>query len=35
MYHDIHAIAEKIASWDILNAVESKVGEIGLVWRKR
>jgi histidine ammonia-lyase len=33
LYPDIQAIAKKIASWDILNAVENKVGAIGLVWK--
>ena len=34
LYPDIQAIAKKIASWDILNAVERKVGEIRLVWKR-
>jgi histidine ammonia-lyase len=34
LYPDIQAIATKIANWDILNAVEDKVGEIGLVWKR-
>ncbi|MGD8628867.1 MAG: histidine ammonia-lyase [bacterium] len=35
LWPDIQAIAEKIANWDILNAVEDRVGKIDLVWRKR
>ena len=35
LYPDIQAIARKIADLDILNAVEKKVGELSLVWRKR
>jgi len=35
MYYDIQAIAGKIASWDILNAVEAKIGKLDLVWKKR
>jgi histidine ammonia-lyase len=33
LWPDIQAIAEKIVNLDILNAVESRVGEINLVWR--
>jgi histidine ammonia-lyase len=35
MYHDIQAIAAKIASWQILDAVEAKIGSLDLVWRRR
>ena len=35
LWPDIQAIAEKIANCDILKAVESKVGPIGLIWRRR
>jgi histidine ammonia-lyase len=35
LWPDIQAIAEKIANLDILSAVEDRVGEINLVWRKR
>jgi len=35
MYPDIQAIAKKITSWEILDAVEAKVGPLDLVWRKR
>jgi histidine ammonia-lyase len=35
MYHDIQAIARKISSWEILDAVESKVGKLDLVWKVR
>jgi histidine ammonia-lyase len=35
LWPDIQAIAEKIANWDILNAVEKAVGPIDLKWRNR
>jgi histidine ammonia-lyase len=35
LWPDIQAIAEKIANCDILDAVENKVGPIGLIWRRR
>jgi histidine ammonia-lyase len=35
MYYDIQAIAKKISSWEILDAVEAKVGALDLFWRKR
>ena len=35
LWPDIQAIAEKIANCDILDAVEKKVGPIGLIWRRR
>lgn len=34
LWPDIQAIAEKISSWDILNAVEDRVGKIDLAWRR-
>jgi len=34
MYHDIQAIARKIASWEILDAVEARVGKLDLFWQK-
>ena len=35
LWPDIQAIAEKIENCNVLDAVEKKVGPIGLVWRKR
>jgi len=35
MYPDIKAIADKIADWSILDAVEAEVGALDLVWRGR
>ncbi len=35
LWPDIQAIAEKIANCDILDAVEKRVGPIGLIWRRR
>jgi histidine ammonia-lyase len=35
MYPDIQAIAKKISSWEILDAVEAKIGKLDLVWKKR
>jgi histidine ammonia-lyase len=35
LWPDIQAISEKIANCDILNAVESRAGEIDLVWKRR
>ncbi|HVP57626.1 MAG TPA: histidine ammonia-lyase [bacterium] len=35
MYHDIQAIARKITSWDILDAVEAEVGKLDLTWKMR
>jgi histidine ammonia-lyase len=33
LWPDIQAIAEKIANWEILKAVESRVGEVNLHWQ--
>jgi histidine ammonia-lyase len=35
LWPDIQAIAEKIASWEVLDAVESRAGKMDLVWRRR
>jgi histidine ammonia-lyase len=35
LWPDIQAIADKIANLDILNAVEGRVGEIKLVWKRK
>ncbi len=35
LWPDIQAVAEKIVNCDILNAVEKRVGPIGLIWRRR